>query len=443
MAQFQILCPHSEAEWRPITIEFIFAPNGDQQYLWPSFEEAEAARKQLLLRAPDVQLRIALAGADIGDVDWPVREKLRFADGSYAPTPWHDEPWYREKHDEHFCHVSTEQAGKIAFTENAAKGQIDRQLVMSPGRYLHRFFSAHLDNNAIEGWCARLSVQLEEDALKITQDADEIEDVYVGGPGSCMAHDASEFDSFCHPTRVYAGPDTAIAYIGPRDDARARSVVWPERKIYTSLYGDVSRLRLLLENAGYAKGGLNGARIRRIVDGDSFVVPYIDAGDDGTARGAPAKRPRTTRSITATAHRKSGATAASPITPSSVITTGARTATPKPSSRFSPMATSMMFSKTMWKHLARSISTIAANGGSKAAAAGATPPANGSTPTISPNIMANGSAPIIFPSPSTMTTRRSPTPMSSPMTGFDMKWPRSRSRSPNGRRPGSVPATSG
>ncbi|HEY9552046.1 hypothetical protein, partial [Allosphingosinicella sp.] len=280
MAQFQILCPHSEAEWRPITIEFIFAPNGDQQYLWPSFEEAEAARKQLLLRAPDVQLRIALAGADIGDVDWPVREKLRFADGSYAPTPWHDEPWYREKHDEHFCHVSTEQAGKIAFTENAAKGQIDRQLVMSPGRYLHRFFSAHLDNNAIEGWCARLSVQLEEDALKITQDADEIEDVYVGGPGSCMAHDASEFDSFCHPTRVYAGPDTAIAYIGPRDDARARSVVWPERKIYTSLYGDVSRLRLLLENAGYAKGGLNGARIRRIVDGDSFVVPYIDAGDD-------------------------------------------------------------------------------------------------------------------------------------------------------------------
>lgn len=280
MAQFQILCPHSETEWRPITIEFLFAPNGDQQYLWPSFEEAEAARRRLLLRAPDAQLRIALAGADIGDVDWPTREKLRFADGSYAPTPWHDEPWYQEKHDEHFCHVSTEQAGKIAFTENAAKGQVDRQLVMSPGRYLHRFFSAHLDNNAIEGWCARLSVQLQEDALKITQDADEIEDVYVGGPGSCMAHDTSDFDSFCHPTRVYAGPDTAIAYIGPRDDARARSVVWPALKIYTSLYGDVSRLKLLLENAGYAKGGLNGARIRRIVDGDSFVVPYIDAGGD-------------------------------------------------------------------------------------------------------------------------------------------------------------------
>src|SRR3546814_14757451 len=31
MAQFQILCPHSEAEWRPITIEFIFAPNGEDR----------------------------------------------------------------------------------------------------------------------------------------------------------------------------------------------------------------------------------------------------------------------------------------------------------------------------------------------------------------------------------------------------------------------------
>src|SRR3546814_8379670 len=77
---------------RPVTIEFLFAPNGYQQELWPSFYEAEAARQQLLLRAPDAQLRIALAGADIGDVDWPVREKLRFADGSYAPTPWHEEP---------------------------------------------------------------------------------------------------------------------------------------------------------------------------------------------------------------------------------------------------------------------------------------------------------------------------------------------------------------
>jgi hypothetical protein len=280
MAQFQILIPYAGAEWRPVTTEFVYAPNGDQQYLWSTFEEAEAARQTLLLRAPGAQMRIALAGADIGDLDWQTREKLRFADSSYTPTPWHNEPWYQAKHEEHFCHVSTEQAGKIAFTENAAKAQADRQLVMSPGRYLHRYFSDHLDNNAIEGWCAKLSVQLQEHALKITQDADEIEDVYVGGPCSCMSHSADDFDSCCHPARVYAGPDTAVAYIGSREDASARSVVWPSQHIYTSIYGDVSRLRLLLEGAGYSEGRLSGARVRRIMDGDNYVVPYIDAGGD-------------------------------------------------------------------------------------------------------------------------------------------------------------------
>lgn len=280
MAQFQILFACSETEWRPITVAFHYAPQGDEQHLWESFEEAEAARRQVLARAPDSKLRVALVGTDIGDIDWQTRERLRFSDGTYSPTPWHDEPWYQARHDEHFCHVSTEQSGKIAFTENAAKGQVDRQLVMSPGRYLHRFFSEHLDNEAIEGWCARLSVLLQEHALKITQDADEIEDVYVGGPSSCMAHEANCFDGPCHPVRVYAGPDTALAYIGPREDATARSVVWPGRKIYTSIYGDVSRLRLLLEDAGYTEGGLDGARIRRIESCGDLVVPYIDAGGD-------------------------------------------------------------------------------------------------------------------------------------------------------------------
>jgi len=149
---------------------------------------------------------------------------------------------------------------------------------MSPGRYLNRFFSDQLDNKAIEGWCAKLSVQLHEDILKITQDPDEIEDVYVGGPSSCMANEACDFDSPCHPVRAYAGPDTALAYIGSRGDATARSIVWPGRMIYTSIYGDVSRLRLILEEAGYAEGCLDGARIRRIAHGDGFVVPYIDRG---------------------------------------------------------------------------------------------------------------------------------------------------------------------
>jgi hypothetical protein len=286
MAQFQILHPYSPDEWRPVTVEFIFAPHADQQYVWHSFAEADAARQAMLRRAPGATLRVALAGEDNGDIDWQTREKLRFAAQTYAHTPWHEEPWYQARHEEHFCHISAKQAGKIAFTENAAKGQLDRQLIMSPGRYLHRYFSDQLHNEAIERWCARLSVQLQEDALKITQDADEIEDVYIGGPSSCMAYRAEHFSGPCHPVRTYAGPDTALAYIGARDDAKARCVIWPDRNIYTTVYGDVSRLTLLLEEAGYVSGSLNGARIQRIEHGGCYVAPYIDDSDNLDDDGA-------------------------------------------------------------------------------------------------------------------------------------------------------------
>jgi len=220
---------------------------------------------------------------EIGDGDlWKLREDVRFADNQYINVPWRNEEWYLAKHGEHYCHLSVEQIGKIAFTENEAKGKLDRQTVMKPGRYLARYFSDVLSNEQIEQWAAQVSVEVGENALTITQDADEIEEVYLGGPSSCMSYPPESYKGQCHPTRVYAGPDTALAYIGPREDATGRSVVWPEKKIYTRLYGDTSRLRLLLENAGYTPGYLDGARIQRIENenGCGVIVPYIDHGGD-------------------------------------------------------------------------------------------------------------------------------------------------------------------
>lgn len=258
-------------------------------YEWPTFEEAEQARRDLTARFPSLAnaLRVAIKGDFPADMDWRLREKLRFGDATHQPTPWHDAPWYQAKHEDHFCHLSKQQPGKVAFTENEAKGAADRQLIMSPGRYLNRYFSDVLDNCAIEGWCAKLSVQLKSDELKITQDADEIEDVYTlaraSGMSSCMSYSAGHFYGHCHPVRVYAGPDTALAYIGTREDARARTIVWPERKVYTRIYGgEHGKLRVLLEEAGYSSGALDGARVRRIEDQNSggFIVPYIDSGGD-------------------------------------------------------------------------------------------------------------------------------------------------------------------
>lgn len=217
--------------------------------------------------------------------DWAEREVERFRNDTYEPTPWHDTDWYKAKHGEHFCHLSLKQPGKIAYTEDSTKGAADRQTIISPGRYLKKHFSDVLDANEIERWTAEVSVAANTCSLKITQDADEIETVYVNGPESCMSPDADDFSGPCHPVRVYAGPDLALAYLGDINDATARAVVWPEMKRHGRLYGDCSRLRLMLQQAGYAQGSLESARIQRIPCRSGFVMPYVDhiawADDEG------------------------------------------------------------------------------------------------------------------------------------------------------------------
>src|SRR3546814_16001471 len=97
MAQFQILCPHPEAEWRPVTIEFLFAPKGNQQYLWPSSDEHEPARQPLLPPPPDAPPSIAQAGPETDAVHWPVLAKSPSATRTHTPTAQTQEPWAPEQ----------------------------------------------------------------------------------------------------------------------------------------------------------------------------------------------------------------------------------------------------------------------------------------------------------------------------------------------------------
>ena len=219
--------------------------------------------------------------------DWREREKMRFENGTYKPVPWSDEEWYQPVANEHFCYLSLKEPGKIAYTENAQKGEADRQTIIGAGRYLTRYFKDQLDASEIERLACLVSVEADACGLKVTQDADEIEEVYENGPRSCMAGSADDFSGPCHPARVYAGPDLGLAYTGAREKASGRAVVWPEKKRYGRIYGDETRMRMLLEEAGYSKGSFYGARIRRIDAGDNeFVMPYIDGfstvDDDGT-----------------------------------------------------------------------------------------------------------------------------------------------------------------
>lgn len=209
---------------------------------------------------------------------WKAREQARFANGTYRTIPWYNEDWNKQ---EHYCHVSNDDDGKIAFTNTAEDGERDKQTRMNPGRYLSRYYGEVLSQDEIRAWCGRFDVENNKRALLFASDSDSIEQVYKSGPRSCMAHDVDYYSSPVHPTRVYGSGDFACAYILNEDgDISARVIVAPERKVYGRIYGDYSRLRLLLEEAGYSCGqdedDWDGLRLLRIEARDGFVAPYFD-----------------------------------------------------------------------------------------------------------------------------------------------------------------------
>lgn len=209
--------------------------------------------------------------AEPNDLPWETREALRLVDGTYTHVPWGET---LEPIPSHFVHVSINHDGLVAYTETATKGALDIQTPIKPARYLKRFYPDLADHVARDLAAAVRPV----DPLKLAVTADEIEHVYVTGPSSCMSKEEGEYESHCHPVRVYGNSDLQLAYITNDDGPPiARALVWPERKLHARIYGWENRMTLALAQAGYTRGSLTGARIRRIEEGDgSLVMPYID-----------------------------------------------------------------------------------------------------------------------------------------------------------------------
>lgn len=203
--------------------------------------------------------------------EWMLREQARFDSGLYKKLPWHNE---LEAIGNHYAHISTNDAGLVAFTPNEEMGVRNIKTTIKPGRYLKQFYPA-LSAFRIK----ELSEKLIGSELFFASDPDDIENVYLNGPGSCMAAGESFFESSVHPVRVYGDSDVQVAYLKHKDQITARALVWPEKKYYYSIYGDCGRLRNALEEAGYQQNELNGARLTLIKeDKNTIVCPYIDSG---------------------------------------------------------------------------------------------------------------------------------------------------------------------
>lgn len=210
---------------------------------------------------------------------WRERETKKFGLGQYRAPVWYGA---FAAITDHFVHVSEKNTAMVAFTMSEEKGEKGIQSPMKPGKYLTKFYP-DMPENERRTWAEKHIQAFSDCAVIITQDADEIEQVYRNGPHSCMADGC--FESSKHPTRVYAEGDLALAYLGSLGSVTARCVVWPEKKIWVGhysngkVYGDHSRLEPALEKLGYRLGGredFHGARIDAIEEGGGYVVPYLD-----------------------------------------------------------------------------------------------------------------------------------------------------------------------
>jgi hypothetical protein len=203
---------------------------------------------------------------------------------SHTDNPWLRHQWYRDnflRWVELMPRPSATVPGAVAYYQNLDKRTRNILTPIKPGRFLKKFFGDILSEEQIHSAAMEWASRNEGIQVRITQDADEIQTIYQAHHfGSCMWFPSGDHEGHVHPARVYAGPDLAIAYIGTVDDPIARCVVYPQKKLYVSIYGDETRMEPLLREMGYRNGHgheWHGARIQRIEYGrDRFILPYLD-----------------------------------------------------------------------------------------------------------------------------------------------------------------------
>lgn len=250
----------------------------------------------------------------IDDPRWKRREQTRLQDGTYMRPQFFNE---FETSSYHFLHLSAGKPGALAYTKDETKGRADLQATISLRGYFELYNKHALDSvprfeDKLKAFMARLPAP---DSIKFAKTPSEIAEVYTKYNdechqvrSSCMRYNFEEDnedadDCPAHPCSVYGAGDLAVAYLTDKEGRTThRALCWPDRLVYSRVYGDDGSLHVELKKLGYKKSpnywpddahkatqGLEGARLLRVWnDNDSsiFLVPYCDdvssAKDDGT-----------------------------------------------------------------------------------------------------------------------------------------------------------------
>ena len=210
--------------------------------------------------------------------------EAQYESGAWTPIPDYLGTFYIVPPDDSVpfaVHKSISSPGMIAFYESVAKAEAKRETITKVGRFLTRF-RPELSQDDIRKLAEQYQAEQAQGILTFATTEEEIEEVYVNGPHSCMAGPLTRFNfkSSIHPTRVYAAGDLAIAHIG----TDSRVLCWPEKKVYGRIYGNTESRRDTLENAlkdigySYDPDRFYSAKLLLVEDEGYHVMPYLDHG---------------------------------------------------------------------------------------------------------------------------------------------------------------------
>jgi len=221
---------------------------------------------------------------------WQERERARISSGEYEPMPASWVLFFNEQSEEvrnkvylnYFPHISKDEPSKIAYTENADKGERDIQSQIKPGRFLKKVLP-DLADTEVQSLVQSFNTVRSDGELRFARTEEHIVFVYRNGPNSCMAHKTNAYSSKpVHPVSVYASGDLGVAYVENANNPEkvsARAVCNFKNKEYVRVYGEQSLIEPLLKKEGwnYSSAALNGARLlKRTNDYGDIVAPYLD-----------------------------------------------------------------------------------------------------------------------------------------------------------------------
>lgn len=188
----------------------------------------------------------------------------------------------------HYVYCSHMEPGKIIYTPDAEHGRADRRVLTTVGRYLTKHHKANFTEARIKAIAEEHTALYKAPAVNFALSADKIEWVYQNGPESCMAGKSWGSEN---PTRVYDGPDTAVAYLlnsSKRVSARTIVNISKTPMTFSRIFGEEALLTAMLTGLGFvSEPGLKGVRLRLAYDvGQMLIVcPYIDHADAVSIEG--------------------------------------------------------------------------------------------------------------------------------------------------------------